>query len=239
MDEYVTRENITRTDFQAGALLLVDKPEGWTSFDVVNKIRGTLRQVFNLPKNKVGHAGTLDPMATGLLLICTGKWTKKLGEFQGLDKEYTGIMTLGATTVSYDKETPEENPEPFAHLTTADIQNAIQKFTGEIEQKPPMYSAIKVEGKPLYKSARKGEEIEVESRRVTIHEFEITAVELPHVHFRVVSGKGTYIRSLAHDLGQMLGCGAYLSALRRTRIGMYRVADAWSIEELVDSLMEE
>lgn len=238
MDEFVSRTHISSVDFAQGALLLVDKPEGWTSFDVVNKIRGTICRVYNLQKIKVGHAGTLDPMATGLLLICTGKWTTKLSEFQGQDKEYTGVMTLGATTASYDKETPIENHKPIDHITEASIKEATICFVGEIDQVPPIYSAIKVEGRPLYKSARKGQEVEIASRRVSIHQFVIVSVDLPHVNFKVTCSKGTYIRSLVHDMGHVLGCGAYLSALRRTRIGEYKVEDAWMVEELV-KVMEE
>jgi tRNA pseudouridine55 synthase len=214
-------------------LLLVDKPKGWTSFDVVNKIRGTIRHAFNISKIKVGHAGTLDPMATGLLIICTGKWTTKLSEFQGLDKEYTGTMTLGATTASFDKETPEENLREYDHLSSLAIRDAAKTFIGEIDQIPPIYSAIKVEGRPLYKSARKGEVVEIASRRVVIHQFDIESFDLPDVHFNVTCSKGTYIRSLAHDMGQVLECGAYLSALRRTKIGEYDIDDAWKLEELV------
>jgi tRNA pseudouridine55 synthase len=237
VDDIVTPSNLSSVDFAQGALLLIDKPEGWTSFDVVNKIRGTIRRVFNISKIKVGHAGTLDPMATGLLLICTGKWTTKLSEFQGLDKAYSGVMTLGATTDSYDKETPEENHKPYAHVTETSISEAAKTFTGEIDQVPPIYSAIKVDGKPLYKSARKGQEVEIASRRVVIHQFTIVSVQLPYVHFNVSCSKGTYIRSLAHDMGQMLGCGAYLSALRRTNIGEYRVEDAWQVDVLVDAII--
>ena len=236
MDEFVTRAHISSVDFAQGALLLVDKPEGWTSFDVVNKIRGTIRRVYNLQKIKVGHAGTLDPMATGLLLICTGKWTTKLSEFQGQDKEYSGVMTLGATTASYDKETPAENHKPFDHITEVSIKEAAMRFVGEIDQVPPIYSAIKVEGRPLYKSARKGQDVEITLRRIIIHQFVIVSVDLPLVHFKVTCSKGTYIRSLVHDMGQMLRCGAYLSALRRTRIGAYNVEDAWKVEELVEAM---
>jgi len=236
VDEYVTRENLSVTDFTKGALLLVDKPETWTSFDVVNKLRGTLRHVFNLSKLKVGHAGTLDPMASGLLLICTGKWTTRLAEFQGLDKAYTGTMTLGAVTASYDKETPLENLQPIDFLNEDQIHQAANNFVGEIEQVPPAYSAIKVKGKPLYRTARKGQTVQVEPRRVRIHIFDITAVEPPHVHFTVRCSKGTYIRSLAHDMGQSLGCGAYLSALRRTHIGGYSIDKAWILEELIGQI---
>lgn len=233
---HFTTENIHTIDFTRGALLLIDKPAGWTSFDVVNKVRGTIRRVFNLSKIKVGHAGTLDPMATGLLLICTGKWTTKLSELQGMDKEYIGTITLGATTASYDKETPMENEKPYDHISDEMIRRASTSFIGEIDQKPPMYSAIKVEGRALYKSARKGQEVAVAARRVVIKAFEIVTIELPHLHFRVVCSKGTYIRSVAHDMGQLLGCGAYLSALRRTRVGEYKVEDAWEVKDLIEEL---
>lgn len=236
MAEFVSRETLVSVDFVQGAMLLVDKPEGWTSFDVVNKIRCTIRHVFALPKIKVGHAGTLDPMATGLLLICTGKWTTKLAEFQGMDKVYTGTLTLGATTASYDKETPTEHLQPVSHLTPTEIREAARRFTGEIDQVPPAYSAIKIAGRRSYKSARKGQADELAPRRVLIHEFEITSVELPQVQFRVSCSKGTYIRSLAHDLGQELGCGAYLSGLQRTRIGEYRIEDAWELKALISVL---
>ena len=236
MDEFVTQARLADTDFVKGALLLVDKPAEWTSFDVVNKIRGTLRHVLNISKIKVGHAGTLDPMATGLLLICTGKWTTRLEEYQGLDKVYTGVMTLGAITASYDKETPEENHKPVGRLTENMIMAAVAQFVGEVDQVPPMYSAIKVEGKPLYQSARKGKQVEVKARKVHIHAFEITRVNLPHVSFTVHCSKGTYIRSLARDLGERLDCGAYLSGLRRTRIGPYRIEDAWILEDLIAGL---
>lgn len=236
VDEFITHENISPDAIVQGSLLLVDKPEGWTSFDVVNKIRGKIRHAFHVPKIKVGHAGTLDPMATGLLLICTGKWTKKLADFQGRDKEYTGVIRLGATTASYDKETPEENPKEYAHLSEEMIRNASQSFIGEIDQVPPIYSAIKVDGRPLYESARKGKEVEIQSRRVVIHTFHIDQIELPNVHFTVSCSKGTYIRSLAYDLGQLLGCGAYLSALERTSIGEYHLRDAWNLEDLITTV---
>ena len=222
--------------FINGTCLLVDKPQNWTSFDVVNKIRGSLRHNFGLRKIKVGHAGTLDPMATGLLLVCTGKFTKKLAEFQGLGKEYIGTITLGATTPSYDKETEPDAIFPIDHITEEQIEKARHQFLGEIDQFPPMYSAIKVDGQPLYKKARKGEVIEVKSRPVTIHEFEITDIRLPDIEFRVKCSKGTYIRSLAHDLGAALNSGAHLSALQRTKIGHFKIEDAWNIEALVDHI---
>ena len=219
-----------------GSCLLVDKPQNWTSFDVVNKIRGALRHNLGLKKIKVGHAGTLDPMATGLLLICTGKFTKKLADFQGLGKEYMGTITLGATTPSYDKETEPDSVFPYNHITKDQIEVVRQQFLGEIDQFPPMYSAIKVDGQPLYKKARKGEVVAVKSRPVTIHEFEITNIELPDVTFRVACSKGTYIRSLAHDFGAALNNGAHLSALRRTKIGHFNIDDAWKLEALIEHI---
>lgn len=210
-----------------GGVLLVDKPSSWTSFDVVNKIRRTLRV------RKVGHAGTLDPMATGLLILCSGRSTKSIDRYQALVKMYEGTMRLGAVTASYDAETPAENEQPLGDIAAHDIRDAAQRFTGDIEQLPPMYSAVKVKGQRLYKLARKGEEVERAPRRVHIARFDIEDVTLPDVRFTVVCSKGTYVRTLAHDLGQTLGCGAYLSSLRRTAIGTIHVADAWSIDELV------
>ena len=229
---------LPRYDFLAGALLLVDKPQGWTSFDVVNKIRYKLKHGLKVKKIKVGHAGTLDPMATGLLVVCTGKHTKKLSTYQGLEKEYTGTLRLGATTPSYDAESEVEEHFPTSHITPALLEKARQAFLGDIEQVPPMFSAIKVDGQPLYKKARKGVVVEVEPRQVQIHEFELTQVDLPDVSFRVRCSKGTYIRSLAHDFGKALDSGAYLTALRRTRVGPFHTDDAWEMEELADYLAE-
>ncbi len=222
--------------FLNGTRLLVDKPLTWTSFDVVNKIRFGLKHRLGIRKIKVGHAGTLDPMATGLLIICTGKFTKKLTEYQGLGKEYTGTITLGATTPSFDQETEPDATFPFDHITPEQIEEARQQFLGELEQLPPMYSAIKVDGQPLYKKARKGEMVEVKARPVVIEEFEITHISLPHIEFRVKCSKGTYIRSLAHDFGKALNNGAYLSALRRTKIGHFDIENAWNLEALMDHI---
>lgn len=230
---------LPRYDFITGALLLVDKPQGWTSFDVVNKIRYKLKHRLDVKKIKVGHAGTLDPMATGLLVICTGKATKKLANYQGLDKEYTGTLCLGATTPSYDAESEVEESFPTSHITPELLEQARQQFLGDIDQVPPMFSAIKVDGQPLYKKARKGEVIEIEPRRVHIYEFELTHIALPEVQFRVHCSKGTYIRSLAHDFGKALDSGAYLTALRRTRVGQFHLDDAWDLEELIDYLEED
>lgn len=221
-------------DFKAGAMLLVDKPKGWTSFDVVNKVRYKIKRKLGIKKIKVGHSGTLDPMATGLLILCTGKFTKKLNDLQGLSKEYTGTMRLGATTPSYDAESEVQQTFPTEHITPELLEEARQQFLGEIDQVPPMFSAIKVDGQPLYKKARKGETIEIEPRQVHIYDFELTRVELPEVDFRVSCSKGTYIRSLAHDFGKAVRSGAYLTDLRRTKVGEYKLEDAWNLEQLVE-----
>ncbi|GAB4249784.1 MAG: tRNA pseudouridine(55) synthase TruB [Saprospiraceae bacterium] len=222
--------------FIDGAFLLVNKPKSWTSFDVVNKIRSSLKQSLGIKKIKVGHAGTLDPMATGLLIICTGKMTKKLSNYQGLDKTYTGVITLGATTASYDAECEPENVLPLDELTEEAIEEARKSFIGDLMQLPPIYSAIKVDGQPLYKQARAGKKVTVEPRPVTIHEFEITQINLPEIHFKVRCSKGTYIRSLAHDFGQKLGVGGYLTELTRTAIGKFKLEDAWELEALIDHI---
>jgi tRNA pseudouridine55 synthase len=221
-----------------GTCLLVDKPQSWTSFDVVNKIRIGLKHSFGLKNIKVGHAGTLDPMATGLLIICTGKSTKKLGDYQGLPKEYTGTITLGATTPSYDAESEPDAHYPTDHITPEMLETARQTFMGDLEQLPPMFSAIKVDGQPLYKKARQGIMVEVAPRPVTIYEFEFTRVELPEIDFRVRCSKGTYIRSLAYDLGKALNSGGYLSALRRTKVGNFDIEKAWDLEALIDKIAE-
>jgi tRNA pseudouridine55 synthase len=209
--------------FLNGQVLLFDKPMEWTSFDVVRKIRNMIRV------SKVGHAGTLDPLATGLLIVCTGKYTKKINEYMGMEKEYTGTFTLGATTPTYDLESDPENPQSITHLTNAMIEAATAQFTGDILQMPPQHSAIKKNGERLYISARKGLVVEVDPRPVTIHSFTIEKIALPLVYFKVVCGTGTYIRSLANDFGAALGVGAYMSSLRRTRIGEFLVVDAKTI----------
>ena len=223
-------------DYKEGQLLLIDKPLNWTSFQVVNKIRWAIRKKFKLKKIKVGHAGTLDPLASGLLVICTGKMTKKLNELQAEDKEYTGTFTLGATTPSYDLETEVDSNYPTDHINEEMILEAASKMTGELQQTPPMYSAIKKDGVRLYELARKGEQTALKKRPVFIHEFEITAINLPEVDFRVRCSKGTYIRSLAHDFGIELGSGAYLSALRRTKSGDLNVEQAMRLEEFLEKL---
>ncbi len=216
--------------FLEGKALLIDKPLHWTSFDMVRKLRSLLQI------KKIGHAGTLDPLATGLLIVCTGKFTKKINEFMAAEKEYTGSITLGATTPTYDLESLPEKHKDFSLLKDEDIYNATKNFIGQIEQLPPIYSAIKKDGVALYELARRGVDVELKARNITITTFEITAIEMPVINFRVVCSTGTYIRSLANDFGAALGCGGYLSSLRRTKIGEYHVADALSIDILEDNL---
>jgi tRNA pseudouridine55 synthase len=217
-------------DYKEGQLILIDKPLGWTSFQVVNKIRWLIKQQFKIKKIKVGHAGTLDPLASGLLLLCVGKFTKKIDTYQAQVKEYTGTITLGATTPSYDLETEIDERFDYSSITPEEINDATLQFIGKIQQQPPIFSALKKEGKRLYEYARAGEEVEIPKRTVNISAFEITKIELPNIGFRVVCSKGTYIRSLAHDFGKSLNNGGHLSALRRTKIGDYSVKDAVSIE---------
>ena len=221
----------TLESYKEGTVLLVDKPLNWTSFQVVNKIRWLIKQQFNIKKIKVGHAGTLDPLATGLLILCTGKYTKKIETYQAQVKEYTGTFTLGATTPSYDLESEIDEKFDISGISEADILKNTQQFLGKIQQQPPIFSALKQNGKRLYEYAREGSKIEIPSRAVTITEFEITKIELPCIEFRIVCGKGTYIRSLAHDFGKSLNNGAHLSGLRRTKIGEFRVEDAISVLE--------
>ena len=217
--------------YQEGRVLLIDKPLNWTSFQVVNKIRWLIKQQFNIKKIKVGHAGTLDPLATGLLILCTGKFTKKIETYQAQVKEYTGTITLGATTPSYDLESEIDEKFDISGISEADILKNTQQFLGKIQQQPPIFSALKQNGKRLYEYAREGSKIEIPSRAVTITEFEITKIELPCIEFRIVCGKGTYIRSLAHDFGKSLNNGAHLSGLMRTKIGEFKVEDAISVLE--------
>ena len=230
---------MTEEAYKKGQVLLIDKPLAWTSFQAVNKIRWHIKQRFKIKKIKVGHAGTLDPLASGLLIICTGKQTKEIHVYQGQVKEYTGSFTIGATTPSYDLETEIDLRFPTAHITNELIYETAQQFLGEIDQKPPIFSAIKKEGKRLYELARKGEATEIKSRKVTIDEFEITNINLPNIDFRVVCSKGTYIRSLAYDFGKALRSGGHLSALRRTKIGAFSVEKAKSIEDFIKSLEKE
>lgn len=216
----------TNNTFEEGKVLLINKPLHWTSFDAVRKIRNLIRI------KKVGHAGTLDPLATGLLIICTGKFTKKINEYQAQEKEYTGSFTLGAVTPTFDLESEPQDFKDFDLVTEELLTETTKQFIGEIDQVPPIHSAIKQHGKPVYLAARKGYDVKLEPRKVTIKKFEITKVELPVVFFKVVCTTGTYIRSLANDFGAALGCGAYLSSLCRTRIGEFKVEDAMTIESL-------
>lgn len=225
-------------DYKNGQVLLIDKPLEWTSFQVVNKLRWHIRKRFDIKKIKVGHAGTLDPLATGLLIICTGKQTKSIETYQGQIKEYTGVFTLGATTPSYDLETEINETFPTSHISPELIEETLQQFIGEIDQKPPIFSAIKKDGKRLYELARQGKTTEIKSRKVTISEFEITKIDGNNLEFRVVCSKGTYIRSLANDFGKALQSGAHLSVLRRTKIGEFSVEKALSIDEFIEGLTE-
>jgi tRNA pseudouridine55 synthase len=210
-----------------GRVLLVNKPLDWTSFDVVNKLR------YRLKIKKIGHAGTLDPLATGLLIICVGKMTKRIEEYMGLEKEYTGTMVIGQTTPSHDLETEVSEKTDISHITESQIVSAVTPFLGKIQQLPPIHSAIRIGGKRAYSFARKGHDVELQPREVVVREFEITKIDVPEVHFRIVCSKGTYIRSLVRDFGNSLGVGAYMSALCRTRIGPFRLEDAQSIDEVV------
>ena len=221
---------MTAEDYKEGQILLIDKPLNWTSFQVVNKVRWLIRKNYNIKKIKVGHAGTLDPLASGLLIICTGKFTKRINEFMGQEKEYTGTFMFGGTTPSYDLETEVDQTFSTDNLTEEGITAATHQFIGTIDQFPPVFSALKKDGKRLYEYAREGEEVEIPSRQVEIREFEITRIALPEVDFRVSCSKGTYIRSLAHDFGKTLNNGAHLSALRRTRIGEFHVKNGVTIE---------
>lgn len=219
-----------------GQLILVDKPLQITSFQVVNKIRWGLKSKYNLNKLKVGHAGTLDPLASGLLILCTGKMTKKINELQDLEKTYTGTITLGATTASYDLETPIDEKYLINHLNEKSLIAATKKFKGEIDQYPPIYSAIKKKGKRLYEYARSGEKIQIDSRKVTIHHFDFKKIKLPDLNFEVKCSKGTYIRSLANDFGKSVNSGGYLSSLRRTAVGSFKVENALTPQELLKKL---
>lgn len=224
-------------EYLEGQIILIDKPLTWSSFQAVNKLKYILKRKYDLPKKfKIGHAGTLDPLATGLLIICTGKFTKKITEIQAQTKEYTGTITVGATTPSYDLETEVNATFPTEHITEALILEATKQFLGEIDQKPPVFSAIKKEGKRLYEHARAGEEVEIAARKTTIYEFEITKINLPEISFRVQCSKGTYIRSLAFDFGIALNSGAHLSDLRRTKIGDYSVANGVTPEDFEKQL---
>jgi tRNA pseudouridine55 synthase len=229
----IVRKTFGEYDFYAGELLLVNKPLQWTSFDVVNKIRATIKYKFG-QKIKVGHAGTLDPLAEGLMIVATGKMTKQLHELTGLDKTYQGKMILGAVTPSFDLETEPQDFRDISGIYAEMINETIALFQGKLQQKPPIYSAVKQQGKALYKLARKGQKTEIRSREIEIKKFEVTQVDLPEVSFVTTCTKGTYIRSLVNDFGEKLGTGAYLSALTRTAIGHYRIKEAWNLEDFVN-----
>ncbi len=222
--------DFSKASFEAGQVLLIDKPLHWTSFDVVRKLRNLIYI------KKIGHAGTLDPLATGLLIVCTGKFTKRINEYMAQEKEYTGTFTLGAVTPTYDLESEPENFKPVEGITAEQLNEAAAKMTGEIMQVPPAHSAIKVDGKRVYELARAGKEVKLEPRKVTIKEFEMTEVSMPVVHFRIICSTGTYIRSMANDFGVLLGCGAYLSSLRRTRIGDFSASDAFTMENFQEQI---
>ncbi|MBF2707056.1 tRNA pseudouridine(55) synthase TruB [Flavobacterium soyangense] len=224
-------------DYLNGQIILIDKPLHWTSFQAVNKMKYALINKAGLPKKfKIGHAGTLDPLASGLLLVCTGKFTKKITELQGQAKEYTGTFYIGATTPSYDLETEIDETFETSHIDEALIHETVKQFLGEIDQKPPIFSAIKKDGIRLYEHARAGETVEIATRKTTVHEFEITRIALPEVDFRVVCSKGTYIRSLAYDFGKAINSGSHLTVLRRTKIGNYAVTEAMDVTLFEQSL---
>ena len=223
-------------DFQTGEMILIDKELNWTSFDVVSKLRNSIKKKLNIKKIKVGHAGTLDPLATGLLIICTGKMTKRIDEFSGLNKTYIGKMTIGSTTPSYDLETKPNVYYPTEHINKNLIIETAKKFVGKIDQKPPVFSAVKKDGVRLYKLARKGVKVEVEKREIIIHDFLISSINFPEVEFSLTCSKGTYIRSLAHDFGKELGSGAHLSELRRTSIGDYTIDNSLKLMEFIRNI---
>ena len=223
-------------DFQTGEMILIDKELNWTSFDVVSKLRNSIKKKLNIKKIKVGHAGTLDPLATGLLIICTGKMTKRINEFSGLNKTYVGKMTIGSTTPSYDLETKPNVYYSTEHINKNLIIETAKKFVGKIDQKPPVFSAVKKDGVRLYKLARKGVKVEVEKREIIIHDFLISSINFPEVEFSLTCSKGTYIRSLAHDFGKELGSGAHLSELRRTSIGDYTVDKSLKLMEFIRNI---
>ena len=226
----------TAQDFLDGQILLINKPLGWTSFDVVKKIKNLIRTKYSLKKLKVGHAGTLDPLANGLLIVCTGRFTKKISELQGQEKIYTGNITLGGTTPSYDLETEIDTKFETNHISESLIKETTIQFIGEIDQKPPIFSALKRGGERLYKKARRGEVFEIEARKVSVHSFDIKAIEMPKVSFEITCNKGTYIRSIAHDFGAALNSGAHLSKLCRTAIGSYQLTNALDLSDFEKQL---
>ncbi len=223
-------------DFPAGEVLLFNKELNWTSFDVVNKVRYNLCRMLRIKKLKVGHAGTLDPLATGLIVLCTGKATKRIEEIQQTEKEYVATLKLGATTPSFDLETEEDSTSNIGHINRKLVEEAIQQFVGETDQVPPVFSAVKIKGKRAFDYARKGEEVELQSKKIVIHTIELEECELPHIRIRVNCGKGTYIRALARDIGEALRCGAYLTSLERTRIGSYSIDDAFTVDGFLENI---
>ncbi len=231
-------KDIAQMDFLAGEMLLFDKPLNWTSFDLVKKIRFLLRHYLGVKKIKVGHAGTLDPLASGLVIVCTGKATKKIDEYQGMAKEYITNIRLGSTTPTYDLESEPNEFFPYEHITEEKLTSVISQFTGEIEQTPPIFSAIKVQGKKAYDLARKGEKVELKSRRITIYEITVLEFNLPDITVNVKCSKGTYIRSLAYDMGKALDSGAHLTGLRRTRIGEFTVDAATDVFEFEKAILD-
>jgi tRNA pseudouridine55 synthase len=231
---------MTAEEILEGRILLIDKPLHWSSFQAVNKLKYILKRKFDLPKKfKIGHAGTLDPLASGLLIVCTGKFTKRITEIQSQAKEYTGTFIVGATTPSYDLETEIDDIFPTEHISEALILETTKQFLGEIDQKPPVFSAIKKDGIRLYEHARAGSEVEIAFRKTTVHEFEITRIALPEIDFRILCSKGTYIRSMAFDFGKALHSGAYLSALRRTKIGNYSVENAIIVTDFEETISQD
>lgn len=218
-------------DIENGSIILVNKPYTWTSFQVVNKLKYHIKHKYGVKKFKIGHAGTLDPLATGLLIICIGKFTKRIEEFQAKEKEYTGVFRLGATTPCFDLEKPIDNEYPYLHITNDDILRVANSFIGEIDQTPPLFSAVKVEGKRAYELARENKEVELKSKKIVISEFEVKNINLPDVEFRIVCSKGTYIRSIVRDFGLALNSGAHLIELERTRIGEFKLEDALNVNE--------
>ena len=229
-------ESLSKEDFESGKVILINKEKKWTSFDVVKKIKNLLKEKFLFKKIKVGHAGTLDPLATGLLIVCIGKATKKISDFQNLKKTYSGELTLGATTPSFDLETKVNKTYDLSKISDKNILKVKDSFVGENFQKPPIYSAIKVDGERLYKKARRGDKIEVKQRKIFIYDFQITDISIPKVSFKISCSKGTYIRSIANDFGHKLGNGAYLSMLKRDKIGEYSVNDAVTVEGFKNEL---
>jgi tRNA pseudouridine55 synthase len=226
-------------NFEQGEIFLINKPFKWTSFDVVNNLRGFLRQALGIKKMKIGHTGTLDPLATGLLILCTGRFTKRIEEFKDLEKEYTGTITLGATTPSFDLETEIDFSYPCDHITEEAILTISGSMTGTHQQMPPVYSAVKIDGKRAYDYARNDQEVIMKTKEITISAFEVTAIRMPEVDFRIVCSKGTYIRAMARDFGTALHCGAHITALCRTRIGQYHLKDAWELEALKNSMIKD